>query len=229
MTGPLRTEPCDKRIRVYCGGARVADSTHVLYVWSERPYPTYFFPLEDVQQEHLHASGPDHFDLRVGERVVPDAAYARDDVPDRVSFRWAAMDHWFEEDEEVYVHARDPHTRIDILPSSRPVRVEIDSVAVADTRHPTLLFETGLPTRFYFSKSDVRFDLLVPSDRATACPYKGVARYWSVPIGDAPHPDIAWSYDDPLPESTRIAGLVAFYNERVDLVVDGVHRGARFL
>jgi uncharacterized protein (DUF427 family) len=102
-------------------------------------------------------------------------------------------------------------------------------VQVAATHHPTLLFETGLPVRYYFAKTDLRLDLFVPSDRVTACPYKGVARYWSVHIGDTVHPDIAWAYDTPLPESARIAGLVAFYDDRVDLVVDGVHLGARFL
>jgi uncharacterized protein (DUF427 family) len=187
----------------------VIDSTGARYVWRDRPYPTYYFPRHDVDPEFRELAAAEHDGL--------------------LAFPWSSMDQWFEEDEEVYVHARDPHTRVDVLPSSRSVRVEIDSVVVAASEHPTLLFETGLPTRFYFAKPDVRFDLLEPTDRQTACPYKGVARYWSVRIDDALHPDIAWSYDHPLPESIRIAGLVAFYNERVDLVVDGVHQGARFL
>jgi len=208
MREATRVEPCPKRIRAYVGGVAVADSTAARYVWLDRPYPRYFFPADDVRPEF---------------QALADATY-----DGMLAFRWSSVDHWFEEDEEVYVHARDPHTRVDVLPSSRSVRVEIDGVVVAGSEHPTLLFETGLPTRYYFPKPAVRFDLLVPTERATACPYKGVARYWSVRIGETLHPDIAWGYDHPLPESIRIASLVAFYNERVDLVVDGFHQGARF-
>ena len=209
MSDGVRVERCPKRIRAVAGGLTVIDSIAARYVWLDRPYPTYFFPPDDVHADYRHLADAEHDGL--------------------LAFRWAEMDHWFEEDEEVYVHTRDPHTRVDILPSSRAVRVEIDGVVVAATDHPTLLFETGLPVRYYFAKTDVRLDLLVPSERVTTCPYKGFARYWSVRIGDSVHPDIAWGYDTPLPESLRIAGLVAFYNERVDLVVDGVHLQARFL
>ncbi len=209
MSNPVHVEPCPKRIRAVRDGVTVIDSSAARYVWRDRPYPTYFFPVDDVDPDSRHLADAEH-DGRVG-------------------FSWAAMDNWFEEDEEVYVHARDPHTRVDILPSSRTVRVEIDGVEVAASPRPMLLFETGLPVRYYFAKTDVRLDLLVPSDRVTACPYKGSARYWSVKIGDTVHPDIAWAYDTPLPESLRVAGLVAFYNERVDLVVDDVHLGVRFL
>jgi uncharacterized protein (DUF427 family) len=132
------------------------------------------------------------------------------------------MDHWFEEDEEVFVHARDPYIRIDIVRSSRRVRVEIDGVTVADTTSGCFLFETGLPTRYYFPKTDLRFDLLTPTSRQTSCPYKGVARYWSVEVDGKRHEDIVWGYDHPLPESQKIAGLVSFYNERVDIYVDDV-------
>jgi uncharacterized protein (DUF427 family) len=132
------------------------------------------------------------------------------------------MDRWYEEDEEVFVHARDPHTRVDILPSSRRVRVEIDGVTVADSTKGRFLFETGLPARYYLPKSDVRMDLLTPTDKVTACPYKGTARYWSVNIGETTHPDAVWGYEDPLPESDRIAGLVCFYNEKTDIFLDEV-------
>ena len=94
-------------------------------------------------------------------------------------------------------------------------------MVVAESDHPTLLFETGLPTRYYFAKPDVRLDLLTPTDNSTSCPYKGTARYWSVKAGDTEHADFAWCYDYPLPESIRIAGLICFYNEHVDIYVDG--------
>jgi uncharacterized protein (DUF427 family) len=143
-----------------------------------------------------------------------------------VRLDWHAMDAWFEEDEEVYTHARDPYTRIDILASSRHVRIEVDGLIIAESSHPYLLFETGLRTRYYLPKTDVRLDLLEHTDTVTHCPYKGQAEYWSVRTLVALHPDLAWSYRMPLPESAKIAGMIAFYNEKVDLYVDGTAEAA---
>jgi uncharacterized protein (DUF427 family) len=109
-----------------------------------------------------------------------------------------------------------------ILPSGRRVRIEIDGETVADSSNGSFLHETGLPVRYYLPKVDVRMDLLTPTDKATQCPYKGTARYWTVTVGANVHEDIAWAYDTPLPESMRIAGLIAFYNEKVDIYVDEV-------
>jgi uncharacterized protein (DUF427 family) len=120
------------------------------------------------------------------------------------------MDAWFEEDEQVFTHPRDPYTRVDILPSSRRIRIEAAGVTIAETSKPTLLFETGLPARYYIPKSHVRMDLLTPSETVSHCPYKGEAEYWSLRIGDDIRPDVAWSYGTPLPESQKIAGLVPF-------------------
>jgi uncharacterized protein (DUF427 family) len=235
--GRVRVEGSPKWVRAFLGGVAVADSTAVRMVWEGPSYPVYYFPLADVRADLLDATGevrhsPSRgnaqlFDVRAGDRIASGAAYRYPDSPieelrDLVAFRWNAMDQWFEEDEEVRVHARNPYTRIDTLPSSREIRIEIDGVVVAESNHPTLLFETGLPTRYYLPKLDVSLDLLVATDRATACPYKGTARYWSVKIGDTVYPDIAWAYDYPLPESIRIAGLICFYNDRADLYVDGV-------
>jgi uncharacterized protein (DUF427 family) len=134
------------------------------------------------------------------------------------------MDEWLEEDEPVYTHARDPHTRVDILASSRHVRVEIDGVTVADSRSPRILFETGLPPRYYLPLTDVRTDLLRPSDTQSHCPYKGAAGYWSVDTGTNVHEDLVWIYRTPLPESQKIAGLAAFYDEKADVFIDGVQQ-----
>jgi uncharacterized protein (DUF427 family) len=122
----------------------------------------------------------------------------------------------------VHVHARDPSKRVDVVPSERHIRVELDGEVVADSSRPHALFETWLPTRWYLPMEDVRRELLVPSDTVTRCPYKGTAAYWSVTVGDTRHGDVAWSYAEPVPECPRIAGLVCFFNERVDLIVDGV-------
>jgi uncharacterized protein (DUF427 family) len=131
------------------------------------------------------------------------------------------MDGWFEEDEEVFVHPRDPSTRVQILPSSRHVVVAVDGLVVAESCRPSFLHETGLPRRAYIPKLDLRMDRMEPTDTTSRYPYKGTARNWTVRTDDALHPDLAWSYPTPLRESAPIAGLVAFYGESVDLTVDG--------
>jgi uncharacterized protein (DUF427 family) len=165
--------------------------------------------------------------VKAGDQERVDAAWQYDKSPidelrDLVRFDWDAMDAWFEEDEEVFVHPRSPYTRVDILPSSRHIRIEVEGVVLADSTHARALFETGLPTRWYLPKVDVRFDLLTPTKTSSQCPYKGRAEYWSARFDGHVVEDIAWSYPTPLPESERIAGMVSFYNERVDLFVDDV-------
>ena len=139
-----------------------------------------------------------------------------------VRLEWGAMDAWFEEDEEVLTHARDPHIRVEVLASSRHVRVEVDGVTIAESPSPRLLFETGLPVRYYLPKTHVRMDLLQLTEIVTHCPYKGQAQSFAIRLGDSLHENMAWSYPTPLPESQKIAGLIAFYDEKVDLYVDGV-------
>ncbi len=232
----VRIEDGAKRIRTYLGGELIADSTRVKLVWEKPFYPTYYFPTEDVRMELLvptaetkksPSRGVAHYyTVKGSDREAEGAAYAYpesslEELRDLVAFRWNAMDGWFEEDEEVFVHARDPYTRVDILHSSRHVEVVVNGVNVADSHHPTLLFETGLPTRYYLPKTDVRMDLLTPTDTETHCPYKGKADYWSVRAGGEVLEDIVWSYQHPVHESAKIAGLVSFYNEKVDIYVDG--------
>jgi uncharacterized protein (DUF427 family) len=222
IEAPVRVEQGTKRIRAYLGGEVVADTTRPLLVWEKPYYPTYYFPADDVRTELLIAAGDEGtFTVTAGGKEAV-AAARHDDQLDAIRLDWRAMDAWFEEDEEVFVHARDPYTRIDALPSSRHVRVEVGGTTVAESSSPTFLFETGLPTRYYLPKTHVRMDLLTPTDTATRCPYKGEAEYWSLTAGDTSVADIAWSYPTPLPESQRIAGLVCFYPEKVDLFVDGV-------
>lgn len=239
--GRVRVEEGQKWVRVYLEDQLVADTRRPKLVW-ERPYfPTYYFPPEDVAPGTLFATGEtEHSPSRGNASIAtvkadgvaaPGAARVWDDaaieaIAGHVSFDWAAMTRWLEEDEEVFVHARNPYTRIDILASSRRVEVVIDGVTIAVTERPLLLFETGLPVRYYLPRGDVRFDLLETSGTRTGCPYKGEAEYWHARIGDALHEDIVWSYPEPFSESAKIAGLLSFYNERVDIVVDG-HLEAR--
>ncbi|HKS44409.1 MAG TPA: DUF427 domain-containing protein [Amycolatopsis sp.] len=232
---PVRAEPSPKRIRVYLGGEVVADTIRALLVWESRGYPVYYVPADDVDKSLLVPDQEtarsellgvaEKFTVKAGSALAPGAAEQYNESPveelrDYIRFEWNAMDAWFEEDEEIFVHPRDPHARIDVLPSSRHVRFELDGVTVAESRSPRLLFETGLPARYYVSKLDVRMDLLVPSDTVTQCPYKGTAHYWSVQIGDRLHKDVVWSYRTTPPESQKIASLMAFW--KADIYVDGV-------
>ncbi len=137
-------------------------------------------------------------------------------------FDWDGMDQWFEEDEEVFVHPRSPYVRVDALRSTRAVRIECDGVVLADAACAVLLFETGLPTRYYLDQATVRFAPLVPSATRTACPYKGrTDASWSVATNGGLVTDVAWRYDFPSLAVAPIAGLVAFLNEKVDVFVDG--------
>jgi uncharacterized protein (DUF427 family) len=114
---------------------------------------------------------------------------------------------------------------VDILASSRHVRIEVDGITVAESRQPRILFETSLPPRYYIPLTDVRLDMLRPSATVTHCPYKGSASYWSVDTGQGVHNDIVWIYRTPLPESQKIAGLACFYDEKVDVYLDGELQG----
>jgi uncharacterized protein (DUF427 family) len=219
----LRIEQGAKRVRAYLGGRLVADTTRPSLVWEIPYYPTYYIPVADIRAELVdERSGEDAttYTVKVDGAKAEGAARRRADLPELVRIDWDAMDSWFEEDEEVFVHPRDPHTRVDVLASSRHVRVEVDGVTVAESSSPRMLFETGLPVRYYLPKTHVRMDLLEPADTVTRCPYKGDARYWSV-LG---HKDLAWSYPAPLPESQNVAGLVCFYDEKVEVFVDGIRR-----
>jgi len=236
ITAVNHVEPVPRRIRAFLGNEKVLDTTRALYVWEWPNYPQYYIPLADVRQGLLEPEGHTQqtgrglvelHALRVADLHRPRAARILAESPiaglsGTVRFDWAAMDAWFEEDEQVFVHPRSPYTRVDALRSSRPVRVELDGVVLADTGSPVMVFETGLPTRYYLSRTDVDFAHLIPTSTVTACPYKGTTSgYWSVQAGGTVHADLAWSYDFPTRQLLAIAGLIAFYNEKVDIVLDG--------
>jgi uncharacterized protein (DUF427 family) len=233
----VKIEHCGKRVRVYLGGEIVVDSIRSKLVWEAPHYPVYYFPMADVSMNCLIESDRTersstqgeacYFNVRGGNRLVANSAWHYPQSPifeirGHVRFEWDQMDAWFEEDEEVFVHAHDPYKRIDLLHSSRHIEVSLDSVKLTDTRRPTILYETGAPIRYYMPKPDVRMDLLEPTDNRTGCAYKGFARYWSLNVGEIKRENIAWSYAIPIADCAKIAGLVAFYNEQVDLIVDGV-------
>ncbi len=233
--GTVRVEQGPKRIRVYLSGELVADTRTPFLVWEHPYYPTYYLPASDVRAALVPAGETAHspsrgdgqvLHVKVATTTAERAALRYPDSPleplrDLVRFDWDAMSEWVEEDEPVYTHPRDPYKRVDILASSRHVRVEVDGVTVAESAQPRILFETGLPPRYYVPLTDVRMDLLRPSATITHCPYKGAATYWSVDTGRAVHDDLVWIYRAPLPESQKIAGLACFYNEKTDIYLDG--------
>jgi uncharacterized protein (DUF427 family) len=232
----IRVEHGRKRVRILLAGELVADTTSPLLVWEHPYYPAYFIPAADVRAKLVPYGSDAHKLLGEAEILsveVPGGATAvgaarrypgspARQLHDAVRFEWDAMSEWLEEDEPVYTHPRDPHTRVDILASSRHVRIEIDGVTVANSARPHILFETGLPPRYYLPLTDIRTELLRPSETVSHCPYKGTAAYWSVDTGTDVHKDVVWIYRTPLPESQKIAGLAAFYDEKVDVFVDDV-------
>jgi uncharacterized protein (DUF427 family) len=233
--GSVKVEQGQKRIRVYLQGELVADTRKPFLVWEKPYYPTYYLPESDVRASLIPASETSHspsrgdgevLHVKVATATAERAALRYPDSPleqlrGLVRFDWDAMSEWLEEDEPVYTHPRDPYHRVDILASSRHVRVELDGVTVAESRQPRILFETGLPARHYLPLTDVRMDLLRPSATVTHCPYKGAAGYWSVDTGQRVHTDVVWIYRAPLPESQKIAGLACFYDEKADVYLDG--------
>ena len=237
-TNGYRIEPSARWVRAVLNGTTVADSKRVQLLWEPNRLASYAFPQDDVRMDLLQRSGerPDDpkgpttlWTAEVGDRVAKDAAWSVDvpsegspDLSGYVVLNWRDMDTWYEEDDEVYVHPRDPYHRVDVLNSSRHVQVEMLGETVADTTRPRLLFETGLPTRYYIPRQDARMDMLVPSSTVTECPYKGRATYFGVQVGGKLARDIAWTYQFPIPECPKIENLVCFYDERVDAVyVDG--------
>ena len=235
----LRYEPIEQRVRASTGAQAIVDSTRAVLVWEpRRVVPSYAVPPEDIRVEPapspatngdvagvLHPGIPFAVHTAAGEpvsiagRAGAGFRLADAELAGYVVLDFDAFDAWYEEDEQVAGHPRDPYHRVDVRQSARPVRIEIDGEVVAETTRARLLFETSLPLRFYVPREDVRVELHATS-RRTYCPYKGHASYWSLEGLEA----VAWSYEQPLPDMVAITGLVAFWDERVDVFLDGKRR-----
>lgn len=235
----FRWEDSQRRVRAIFAGATVADSRHVMILLEYGRLPVFYFPMEDVCHEVLektdhHTHSPlkgeaSYWTIQAGGRVAEHAAWSYlsplpygPQLKGYMAFYWTKMDAWYEEDEQVFAHARDPYKRVDVLPSSRHVRVVLGGVSIADSQRPWLLLETGLPTRYYIPEQDIQMELLEISETISRCPYKGQASYWSATVGARTFKDIVWSYRDPLFACSPVASLLCFFNERVDAIyVDG--------
>ena len=237
MITPINhVEPVPRRLRAVLAGETVLDTTRGLYVWELAFYPQYYVPLADVRQEFLVTEGfrqhsprgeVELHGLQVGgthrahaAKVLPNSSVPG--LSGTARFEWDALDAWFEEDDRVFVHPRSPYVRVDALRSTRPVRVELEGSVLAESSSPVMVFETGLPTRYYFNRTDVNWAHLVRTDTVTECPYKGTTSdYWSVRTDATVHSDLAWAYNFPTRQLLPIAGMIAFYTERVDILLDG--------
>jgi uncharacterized protein (DUF427 family) len=234
----LYLEDVPRRVRAIFNGETVADSRRMKLLHETGLLPTYYFPQEDVRTDLLiptdHAThcpfkgDASYWSVRVGERTAENAVWGYpvplDTAPPisgLVAFYWDAMDAWYEEDEQVFVHPRDPYTRVDVLKSSRHVRVFVGGGLVAETRRPKVLFETSLPPRYYVPREDVKTSLFFPSGTETRCPYKGVADHFSFENDGRSVEDVAWSYPNPLPEAYEVADHLCFYTDKATVEVDG--------
>jgi uncharacterized protein (DUF427 family) len=235
----LHISQSPRHVRVIFGGETIASSKRTKLLREAEALPVYYFPKEDVRTDFFtlasrssecpHKGKAVYYSIRVGAKQAEAAAWsyptplaAAAAIKEHFAFEWPQMDKWMEEEEELYVHARDPYKRVDALPSARHVRVVIDGRTVAETRRPHLLFETNHPVRYYIPQEDVRMDLLVPSATKSRCPYKGPASYWSVRLGGETFNDLVWGYLETIPECPKIKGLVCFWHERgCDIYVDG--------
>ena len=197
--GVVYVEPYARRIRAVLDGQEVLDSERGLLVHRPGAPPTVAFPAEDIH----------------GAPAEPET-----DAPGHLRVPWDAVDTWYEEDEVVHGHLRNPYHRIDILNSSRRLRVEVGGTALVDTTETVALFETSLAPRLYVRPDTVAMDHLRPSPTTTHCPYKGTASYWTAVVGDLTVEDVAWSYEDPVPEALPIRGMLSFYAHRAAVVAD---------
>lgn len=241
----ITLEPSPRRVRVRFGGEWIADSTDMRLMYEVNHLPVYYFPVKDVRLDLLHPTdnsthcpykgeasywtieaGGQRAENAVWAYQAPYAEMAALNLQDYCAFYWDRVDHWYEEDEEIFVHPRDPKKRVDAIPSSRAVRVVLGGATVAESTRSHFVFETNLPTRYYIPRDDVRMDLLTPTASSTRCPYKGIASYWSATVGGETFEDIVWSYPDPIAECPKIRDLMCFYNEKVDAIfVDGEEVG----
>lgn len=227
-------EAWGRRLRAVFGGETVFDTERAMVLHETGKLPAHRIPREDVREDLLRATGadsdhPTSWDVVVGERVAARAVKAYRphgaDAPDLsgyLTMTFDAMDRWFDEDDPVYAHLKDAYHRVDVRSSSRHVVVRQHGQTIAESHRPALLFETGLPARYYLPFADVRLELLSLSETISECPHKGDGQHWHLTVDSQRTEDAAWSLPHPLPEGFAAAEHVCFYADKVEVEVDGV-------
>jgi len=220
-----------KRVRVLFNDTYIVDTIQATYVWEHKNYPQSYFQASDVKEASISKDrdvtdgegGAFLGSLSLGDRRTDRVLlFKKGPLAGLVKLEFAAMDAWFEEETRIYVHPKDPYKRVDILPSFRHIKVEIDGHVIAESGSNMFLFETSLPARYYLPQTSVNWKYLSPSETVSRCPYKGEAHYYNVIVGGKTHEDIIWWYRYPTAESIQVTGMLCFYNEKVDIWVDGV-------
>lgn len=236
--GLIYFEDFPRWIRARFGGETIVDSKRVKLLHEAGVLPLYYFPEADVRMDLLERTertthcrwkgDAAYWTIRVGERVAANAAWSYPEpiqgappIAGFIAFYWSALDEWLEEDETAIGHARDPYHRIDVLDTSRHVKISVAGEVLAETTRARVLYEAGLPPRWYIPAEDVRQAALVPSDSRTVCAYKGFASYWSVRAGGKIAKDLVWYYADPRHDALRVKDYLCFFNEKVDIQLDG--------
>lgn len=232
--------PSARRVRVEFNGETIVDTLAPMMMLEGRSVPVYYLPRCDVRMDLLAPTDHDsfcpykgtanYFSIRAGGKVSENAVWSYQDpfpevaaIKDYLAFYWDRVDHWYEEDDEIFKHPRDPYHRVDVVSSSRPVAVTLSGTEIAQSSRARFLYETNWPTRYYLPRDDVKMELLEPSPFTSTCPYKGDAVYFSARIDGELLEDVAWCYPDPIPECPKISDYICFFNERVDhITVDGV-------
>jgi len=234
--GPVKTLATPKRIRILYNGAYVADSTKAVFIWEHEYYPQYYLPRSAfdmskvTQGEKIMSENCEHiatnWTIAVGGKSTTQALCFVDDLEGKgkvlsglVKANFTDFDQWFEEDSPIFVHPKDPFKRVDIVASSRSIKVEVDGHIVAEATSSMHLYETGLPVRYYLPFTSIDVSKLQTSSTRTQCPYKGEAEYYSLKVGGEEHKDIVWYYRTPTIESSAVTGLCCFYNEKVDISI----------
>ncbi|KAK7432949.1 hypothetical protein QQZ08_000420 [Neonectria magnoliae] len=239
--GPRKTHTTSRRVRVIYNHTYVADTTKAVQVWEHDGYPQYYLSASDLKNCHLRDAETIKKDGDVLAAIAQLTVPARDAIEEAktdrvirfadddrlgvlkglVRLEFGAMDQWLEEDVPIYVHPKDPFKRVDILPSTRSIEVKAAGKTVAKSASSVHLLETGLPTRYYLPLASVDQSVLRKSNLMTKCPYKGEAEYYNVVVGGDEMENLVWYYRTPTHESAPIAGLLCFYNEKVDILLDG--------
>jgi uncharacterized protein (DUF427 family) len=203
-------EPWPRRMRAVHSGRTLVDSERGVMLWRTGTFPELYFPRADVRADLVEA-----------DVLTPAPSLPGDPLGDHVAVDFAAMDRWFDEDDPVYAHVRDPYHRVDVRASSRHVTVTHGGRVLAESGRPKLLFETGNPIRYYLPFADVDLAVLELSRTVSECPYKGDGQHWNLVLGADRIPDAGWSLPHPLPEGLPAAEHLCFYPAKVELVVDG--------